>query len=77
MSLSQYQALDETTQVSSATLSLGHSKNWKNHCFLYHVKLRSDPKPAVFVQSTRQYLASDVGNSASGIPGVIIATTDF
>ncbi len=27
MSLSQYQALDETTQVNSATLSLGHSEN--------------------------------------------------
>jgi hypothetical protein len=27
VSLSQYQALDETTQVSSATLSLGHSKS--------------------------------------------------
>jgi hypothetical protein len=52
-------------------------QKWKNCCFLYHVKLRSDPKPAVFVQSTRQYLASDVGNSASCIPGVIIATTDF
>ncbi len=52
-------------------------RKWKNHCFLYHLKLRSDPKPAVFVQSTRQYLASDVGSSASCIPGVIIATTDF